>query len=74
MKERTHHLIPTFHHDIACLRPESWYTETATRIPDREIAILEENREYTFTVEQAYFLDEYWKTHGSPLREILCWR
>jgi len=57
------HLIPTFHHDIAYLRPESWYTETAVRILDRALAIMEENEEYTFTVEQAYFFDEYWRTH-----------
>ena len=63
MKEKTHHLIPTFHHDIAYLRPESWYTETAARILDQAVAILQENRDYTFTVEQAYFFDAYWKTH-----------
>lgn len=57
------HLIPTFHHDIAYLRPESWYTETAVRIFDRAIAIMQENEEYTYTVEQAYFFEEYWKTH-----------
>ena len=57
------HLIPTFHHDIAYLRPESWYTETAVRILDRALAIMEENDEYTYTVEQAYFFDEYWRTH-----------
>lgn len=70
MKEKMHHLIPTFHHDIAYLRPESWYTETATRILDRAISILQENREYTFTVEQAYFFDTYWKTHPEK-HEIL---
>ena len=47
------YLIPTFHHDIAYLRPESWYTETATRIFDRAVAIMKENPEYTCTVEQA---------------------
>jgi len=57
------HLIPTFHHDIAYLRPESWYTETAVRIFDRAIAIMQENEEYTYTVEQAYFFEEYWNTH-----------
>lgn len=57
------HLIPTFHHDIAYLRPEAWYTETASRIFDRAIAIMLENKDYTYTVEQAYFFDEYWKTH-----------
>ncbi|MBQ2278017.1 MAG: hypothetical protein II333_05550 [Clostridia bacterium] len=70
MTEKTHHLIPTFHHDIAYLRPESWYTETATRILDKAIGILQENRDYTYTVEQAYFFDGYWNTHPEK-QEIL---
>lgn len=57
------HFIPTFHHDIAYLRPESWYTETAVKILDRAIALMEEDENYTYTVEQAYFFDEYWRTH-----------
>ncbi|MBQ2720190.1 MAG: hypothetical protein IJF23_01515, partial [Clostridia bacterium] len=64
------HLIPTFHHDIAYLHPESWYTEFATRILDKAIEIMQENEEFTYTVEQAYFFDEYWKTHPEK-REIL---
>ena len=64
------HLIPTFHHDIAYLRPESWYTETAVRILDKAVSILRENGEYTFTVEQAYFFDIYWDTHPDK-RELL---
>ena len=63
MSEKIHHLIPTFHHDIAYLRPESWYTETATRILDKAISIMLENSDYTYTVEQAYFFDEYWNSH-----------
>ena len=70
MKDKIHHLIPTFHHDIAYLRPERWYTETATRILDQAISILQENREYTFTVEQAYFFDTYWNAHPEK-HEIL---
>jgi len=64
------HLIPTFHHDIAYLHPESWYTEFATRILDRAIEIMQENEDFTFTVEQAYFFDGYWKTHPEK-RDIL---
>lgn len=68
--DRKLHLIPTFHHDIAYLRPESWYTEVATRILDTAIEIMQENSEFTYTVEQAYFFDEYWKTHPEK-HEIL---
>ncbi|MBQ4354356.1 MAG: hypothetical protein IJC71_05625 [Clostridia bacterium] len=57
------HFIPTFHHDIAYLRPESWYTATAVRILDRAVSLMEQDENYTFTVEQAYFFDEYWKMH-----------
>ena len=63
MNDKIHHLIPTFHHDIAYLRPESWYTETATRILDKAISIMQENSDYTYTVEQAYFFDGYWNSH-----------
>lgn len=57
------HLIPTFHHDIAYLRPESWYTERATAILDKAIELMEADEHYTFTVEQVYFFREYWNTH-----------
>ena len=67
---KTLHLIPTFHHDIAYLHPESWYTEFATRILDKAIEIMQENEEFTFTVEQAYFFDGYWKSHPEK-RELL---
>ena len=70
MKEKTHHLIPTFHHDIAYLRPESWYTETADRILDKALSILCENGDYTYTVEQAYFFEHYWNSRPEK-REIL---
>ena len=63
MKKISHHLIPTFHHDIAYLRPESWYTEFATRILDQAVTIMQENSDFTFTVEQAYFFETYWNSH-----------
>ena len=63
MNNKILHLIPTFHHDIAYLRPESWYTETATQILDKAISIMQENSDYTYTVEQAYFFDGYWNSH-----------
>lgn len=63
MSAKSLHLIPTFHHDIAYLRPESWYTETAVRILDRAVEIMSANDDFTYTVEQAYFFDEYWRTH-----------
>ena len=68
--DKTLHLIPTFHHDIAYLHPESWYTEFATKILDKAIEIMQENEEFTFTVEQAYFFDGYWKSHPEK-RELL---
>ena len=68
MPGRTLHLIPTFHHDIAYLRPESWYTETATRILDKALEILRDNRDYTYTVEQAYFFETYWNSHSEKRR------
>lgn len=68
-REQTHYLLPTFHHDIAYLRPEAWYTETATRIFDQAIGIMQDDPEYTYTVEQAYFFEGYWQSH--PKKQAL---
>lgn len=57
------HMIPTFHHDIAYLKPEKWYTQKATSILDEALLLLEQDASYTFVVEQAYFFAEYWEKH-----------
>ncbi len=57
------HVVPTFHHDIAYLHPECYYTELATRILDQALAFMEQDETYTFTVEQAYFFKGYWESH-----------
>ncbi len=56
-------LIPTFHHDIAYLKPEKWYTQRAVSILDEAVKLLEQNENYTYSVEQTYFFKEYWETH-----------
>ena len=63
MKTIKMHLVPTFHHDIAYLRPEKDFTAAAVRITDRAMELLEQNPDYTYTIEQAYFFEEYWNTH-----------
>ncbi len=57
------HLVPTFHHDIAYLRPERDFTRDAVRILDRALEIMESDPDYTYTVEQAYFFETYWNGH-----------
>ena len=57
------HLVPTFHHDIAYLRPEKDFTAAAVRIMDRVLDIMGSDDQYTYTVEQAYFFEYYWNTH-----------
>ena len=39
------YLVPTFHHDIAYLRPEKEYTARCLEIIDEAIRILEANPE-----------------------------
>lgn len=62
--------MPTFHHDIAYLKPEKWYTEKATTILDDALQLLEKDANYTFTVEQAYFFAEYWEQHPDKHEKI----
>lgn len=51
--------MPTFHHDIAYLKPERDYTQKAIEILDKALALMEQDPKYTFTVEQAYFAAQY---------------
>lgn len=55
------HIIPTFHHDIAYLNSEAWYENAAIEILDKTIELMQKDRDYTFTVEQAYFFRTYWE-------------
>lgn len=57
---RKAYLVPTFHHDIAYLRPEKDYTAGCMQIIDEAIHILQDNPEYCFFIEQAWLLEEYW--------------
>ncbi len=57
------HVMPTFHHDIAYLQPESVYTKMAIDILDKALPLMEQDETYTFTVEQAYFFREYFEKH-----------
>lgn len=57
----TAYLVPTFHHDIAYLRPEREYTARCMDILDEAMNILEEHPEYCYFLEQAWLLEEYWE-------------
>ena len=54
------YLVPTFHHDIAYLHPEEYYTKGCFAILDEALYILEHNPEYRFFLEQAWLLEKYW--------------
>ena len=64
------HVVPTFHHDIAYLQPESVYTKMATDILDKALTLMEQDETYTFTVEQAYFFREYFEKHPEKMPGI----
>ena len=59
MKNAKIHVVPTFHHDIAYLKPERDYTRRAIEILDKALFLMGEDPDFTFTVEQAYFLEAY---------------
>lgn len=54
------YLVPTFHHDIAYLQPEEYYTKGSFAILDEALYTLEHNPEYCFFLEQAWLLEQYW--------------
>ena len=54
------YLVPTFHHDIAYLRPEAEYTARCLEILDEALEILKDNPEYHYFLEQAWLLEAYW--------------
>jgi len=64
MKKAKIHVVPTFHHDIAYLKPERDYTRKAIEILDKALLLMEKDPAYTFTVEQAYFVEAY--LHARP--------
>ncbi|HML49141.1 MAG TPA: alpha-mannosidase, partial [Clostridia bacterium] len=64
-------ITPTFHHDIAYLRPEKSYTPDCFEIIDEALRILEADAEYRFTVEQAWLLEQYWNAKPAK-RALLC--
>ena len=60
MKKKKISVIPTFHHDIAYLKPEKDYYYKATEILNKACELMEKDENYTFTVEQSYFFERYW--------------
>lgn len=67
------YLVPTFHHDIAYLRPEKEYTARCMQLLDEAVRILAENPEYNYFVEQAWLLEAYWDARPEKrdlLREL----
>ena len=64
------YLVPTFHHDIAYLKPEEEYTPRCFEILDEALYILEKYPEYHFFVEQAWLLEAYWDARPEK-RELM---
>ena len=70
MKKAKIHVVPTFHHDIAYLKPERDYTQKAIEILDKALLLMEQDPAYTFTVEQAYFIDRYIDARPENLEKL----
>ena len=55
------HILPSFHHDIAYLKPCSDYMPVCYQILDEALRLLAEWPNYRFAVEQVYLLEDYWE-------------
>lgn len=64
------YLTPTFHHDIAYLKPERVYTPACFEIIDEALHILETHEDYCFTIEQAWLLEQYWREKPERRKEM----
>ena len=53
------HLVPTFHYDVAYLRTCQQYLPDSFRILDAALALLEQDGNYCFTIEQTFLLEQY---------------
>lgn len=63
-------LVPSFHYDVAYLKPYLGYLPDCFRILDEALRIMEEDAEYAFLVEQTILLEEYWNRFPEK-RELL---
>lgn len=64
------YIVPSFHHDIAYLRTESYYNQRAMDIIDQFLDIAEQHAEYRFFIEQAYLLEEYMDRRPQNARRL----
>ena len=53
------HLVSTFHYDYIYLKGSSEYLSLSFKILDRALAMLEQNPEWKFTIEQVLLLEKY---------------
>lgn len=71
MNNREIYTTPTFHHDIAYLQPEATYTKMADDILVKALSIMRENKDYCFTVEQAYYFKHFWEANPQLHEEMI---
>jgi len=67
------HVLPSFHYDVAYLKPYAEYLPRCFDIIDEALRLLEKHPEYRFLIEQVILLEEYWQRHPekqSPIRRF----
>ncbi len=55
------HVVPSFHYDVVYLKDYESYKLQSFQIIDEALAMLEEFKDYTFTIEQVILLEAYWE-------------
>ena len=66
-------VVPSFHYDVAYLKPWRQYLPQSFAILDEALRLLERHAEYRFLVEQVFLLDQYWTQRPEqrePLRRL----
>ncbi|HRJ73053.1 MAG TPA: glycoside hydrolase family 38 C-terminal domain-containing protein [Terrimicrobiaceae bacterium] len=56
------HIVPSFHYDVAYLKPFQAYLPDCFQIINEALDLLERHSEYRFLIEQVLLLEEYWKS------------
>lgn len=64
------YLVPTFHYDVAYLKPYAGYLPDCFKIIREALTLMARHPDYHFLIEQVILLDEYWQ-HFPEDRDLL---
>lgn len=67
----TIHILPSFHYDVAYLKPYREYLPDCFRIIDEALDLLEKHAEYRFLIEQVILIEEYWECFPDRRNQLI---